>query len=199
MSRPRVFDLEKAVHSATMLFWSRGYEQTSLADLTHEMGITPPSFYFAFESKDGLFRKAIEHYTSTYLGFMDDALLKPTAREVAEAILYGCADAYTGPNHPPGCLIVNNSMPCTGDCIAIRQELAQGRKARFVKLRKRFQDAQKSGDLSRESEPEELVRFLMSLRWGMAIEAQSGATRRDLRKIAARAMQAWPGSQSRGE
>jgi AcrR family transcriptional regulator len=61
MARPPVFDIEKAVQTATVMFWKNGYEQTSVANLTEAMGITPPSFYFAFESKDGLFRKVIEH------------------------------------------------------------------------------------------------------------------------------------------
>jgi AcrR family transcriptional regulator len=198
MGRPREFDMDQAIHVATMLFWNKGYEQTSLADLTREIGITPPSFYFAFVSKNELFQKIVEHYAATYLGFMDDALSKPTAREVAEAILYGCAEAYTRPEHPPGCLIVNNFMPCANNDNPIRQGLARGRKARFSKLRKRLQNARTSGDLPTDSDPEELARYLISLRWGMAVEAQSGATKQDLYKVAARAMQAWPTVQSKG-
>jgi AcrR family transcriptional regulator len=192
MGRSRVFDIDRAVHTATLLFWSRGYDQTSLADLTRELAITPPSFYFAFKSKAGLFRKVVDYYANKYLAFMNEALLKPTAREIAETILYGCADAYTGAGHPPGCLIVNNSMPCAKEGIEIRKELAQGRRARFVILHKRFQQSKVSGDLPKNSDPEELARYLMSLRWGMAIEAQSGSTRKDLYRVAERAMLAWP-------
>jgi hypothetical protein len=47
MARPRVFDLEKAVQTATVMFWKKGYEQTSVAALTRDMAIIPPSFYFA--------------------------------------------------------------------------------------------------------------------------------------------------------
>ena len=65
MGRPREFDIEKAIETATNLFWEKGYEGTSLSDLTKAIGITPPSFYFAFGSKEGLFRKVIERY---YMG-----------------------------------------------------------------------------------------------------------------------------------
>ena len=61
MGRPREFDIEKAIEIATNLFWEKGYEGTSLSDLTKAIGITPPSFYFAFGSKDGLFEKVLEH------------------------------------------------------------------------------------------------------------------------------------------
>jgi AcrR family transcriptional regulator len=192
MARPRVFDIEKAVESATVLFWKNGYEQTSVANLTEEMGITPPSFYFAFESKDGLFRKVIEHYATTYLGFMEEAFLQPTTRGVAETMLYGCADVYSNPSNPRGCLIMNCSLPSSESTVLVRQELATQRKASRAKLRKRFQEAKASGDLPPDSEPEELARFVMAIRWGLAVEAQSGANKRDLYRIVARAMQTWP-------
>ena len=192
MARPRVFDIEKAVETATVLFWKNGYEQTSLADLTQAMGITPPSFYFAFKSKDSLFWKVIEHYQATYLRYMEEALRQPTARGVAEHVLYGSADTYAGASHPRGCLIVNCSLPCSDDAIEIRRELAQRGRARQAKLRKRLQEAKSSGDLPSDSDPDELARFILVVRWGMAMDSQSGANRKDLHRTVARAMRAWP-------
>jgi AcrR family transcriptional regulator len=193
MARPRVFDVEKAIQTATVMFWKYGYEQTSLANLTEEMGITPPSFYFAFESKDGLFRKVIDHYAKTYLGFMEEAFRKPTARGVAETILYGCADVYSKPSNPRGCLILNCSLPSSETTVEVRKELAMQRKIRRAKLKKRFQEAKALGDLPPDADPEELGRYVMSVGWGLAVEAQSGASKRDLCRIVERAMQAWPG------
>jgi AcrR family transcriptional regulator len=192
MARPRVFDIEKAVETATVLFWKNGYEQTSVANLTEEMGITPPSFYFAFESKDGLFRKVIEHYSTTYLSFMQEAFQQPTARGVAETMLYGCANVYSNPGNPRGCLIMNCSLPSSESAVQVRQELATQRKARRVKLRKRFQEAKTSGDLPSDVDSEELARFVMAISWGLAVEGQSGASKRELYSIVARAMRTWP-------
>ena len=52
MGRPREFDTEQAVARAMQLFWRQGYEGTSLTDLTEELGITRPSLYAAFGSKE---------------------------------------------------------------------------------------------------------------------------------------------------
>src|ERR1700733_7112105 len=84
MARPRVFDVDKAVETATELFWRNGYERTSLADLTTAMGITPPSFYFAFGSKEGLFKRALQHYYKTRLSRAEQAFDQPTSRGLAE-------------------------------------------------------------------------------------------------------------------
>src|ERR1700712_982668 len=60
--RPLSFDRETALENAMHVFWERGYEAASIADLTAAMGITPPSLYTAFGDKERLFLEAIERY-----------------------------------------------------------------------------------------------------------------------------------------
>src|SRR4051794_29797280 len=60
--RPREFCVEHALATALRVFWSKGYEGTSLTDLTNAMGITRPSLYAAFGNKESLFRKALDLY-----------------------------------------------------------------------------------------------------------------------------------------
>src|SRR5690606_11959545 len=62
--RPRSMDKAAALDIATRLFWERGYEGTSISDLTSAMGINPPSLYSTFGSKDALFREALTHYAA---------------------------------------------------------------------------------------------------------------------------------------
>ena len=62
MGRPREFDVDKALDLALQVFWRKGYEGASMADLTETMGITKPSLYSAFGNKEELFRKALDRY-----------------------------------------------------------------------------------------------------------------------------------------
>ena len=192
MARTRVFEIDRAIEIATDLFWRNGYERTSLSDLTTAMGITPPSFYFAFGSKEGLFMKVLEHYMRTRLSYAEDALNQPTARGVAEQMLLRLADLYTDPKCPPGCLAVNCSFPCSGEATPLRNELAGLRTARRARLRERLKRAQATGDLPADSDPTALTQFILVVGWGMALAAQSGATRNDLRRTVATALKAWP-------
>jgi AcrR family transcriptional regulator len=192
MGRPREFDLDKALATAEELFWRKGYDGTSLSDLTKAMGIVAPSFYFAFKSKEGLFQQVLERYRPERMGYFEDALREPTARAAAERLLYGIADALTEPSCPPGCLAINNSMPAAGTNDPVRLKLAEVRRESHLMLKSRFLRAIEDGDLCEEADPDTLARYVLTVGWGMAVEAQSGATRAQLRANVAVALKAWP-------
>lgn len=192
MARTRVFEIDPAIEIATDLFWRNGYERTSLADLTSAMGITPPSFYFAFGSKEKLFRRVLEQYIRNRLGYAEEAINQPTARGVAEQTLRRLADLYTDPKRPPGCLAVNCSFPSNDAETPFRHELARLREARRKRLRDRFRSARAAGDLPADADPDQLALLVLVVGWGMALAAQSGATRKDLHRTVEAAIKAWP-------
>jgi AcrR family transcriptional regulator len=91
--RPREFDVDEALERAMQVFWARGYDGTSLTDLTGAMGITKSSMYAAFGNKEQLFRKAVKRYAEGPASYATRALHEPTARGVAEAFLRGASRA----------------------------------------------------------------------------------------------------------
>ena len=100
--------MEEAVAAATRLFW-RGYDRTSLTDLTSALGIAPASFYFAFGSKEALFRQVVDRYLSAREDAFEAAFRSATPRDAVAALLRGYVDVVTDPGHAPGCLVVNSS------------------------------------------------------------------------------------------
>lgn len=86
--RPRTFDREEAVAAALRLFRRRGYEGTSLAELTRELGIAAPSLYAAFGSKSELFAAAVRRYVE------DGAAVRPSAGEPGRAGLAAWSGSY---------------------------------------------------------------------------------------------------------
>src|SRR5215475_7993597 len=112
IGRPRGFDTEKALEEAMEVFWRRGYEGATVAELTAAMGINPPSLYAAFHSKEGLLKAALDRYTEKRDAFMREILAAPTAREVAERMLMRIAESQTDPANPPGCLLVQGGLSC---------------------------------------------------------------------------------------
>src|SRR5271170_6846402 len=112
IGRPRAFDVERALRRAMQVFWRKGYLGTSLADLTHAMGINRPSLYAAFGNKKALFRKALDRYAKGPSSYLGEALQEPTARAVIERLLRGVVDLLTDPRTPPTCLWVHGALSC---------------------------------------------------------------------------------------
>ena len=87
------------------LFWERGYEGTSVADLTQAMGITPPSLYAAFGSKEELYREVMAAYRAGPGLFTIRALdEEPDARAAIRRLLredwlMARAQRYRGQQH----------------------------------------------------------------------------------------------------
>ena len=191
MGRPREFDIDEAIQMATELFWRKGYEGTSLSDLTGAMRITAPSFYFAFGNKEKLFRRVIKQYYESQIELLESALREPTVRGVTERFLYGYADVLTGRAHAPGCLALNSSLPCAEDD-TLRAWLAKLRGELTVRLRKRFAQARGTHELPINADPEALARYIAIVAWGLAVEAQSGAKRKELYSAIAVSLAMWP-------
>jgi len=191
--RPRSFDTEKALDRALRVFWQKGYEGASLADLTKAMGINRPSLYAAFGDKEALFRKVLDRYEEGPAAYVYEALKERTARAVAESLLRRAAKGSTDPRNPRGCLMVQSALACGETADSIRQELNARRTAGEAAIRRRLMRAKSEGDLPRRADPAELARFLATVIHGMAVQAAGGATRAKLRRVVETALRAWPG------
>jgi hypothetical protein len=139
-----------------------------------------------------LFRRALDRYAEGPAAYTREALNAPTAREVAERLLGGAADALTDPCHPPGCLGVMGALTCGEAADSIREELCARRAAFEKELTRRLELAKADGDLPADTNCADLARLVMTIMQGMSVQAASGASRQDLRKVAAMALKAWP-------
>ncbi len=190
--RPREFDVEQALAIALRLFWTRGYEGTSLSDLTEAMGITRPSLYAAFGNKEALFRQALDLYEREKLAYISQALSRPTARAVVKWLLEGTLATISGECEPHGDVWVITLTACGPEAGCVREEVR--RRVRVVQqtLVARMQDAIDEGDFDRPVEANAITIYLISLLQGLALQAGSGSTRRELEAVAEATLGMWP-------
>jgi len=190
--RPRGFDVEQALDRALKVFWRKGYEGTSVDDLTAAMNINRPSLYAAFGNKEKLFRRALERYSNGPASHVCDALNAPTARAVAERMLLGTVTLLTNPRYPRGCLIVQGALACGDASESVQRDLAMQREAGVAALRKRLERAWREGDLPKNSSPADLARYVSTVAHGLSVQAASGASRAELMRVVKTALRAWP-------
>ena len=191
--RPRAFDREAALTQATHLFWRKGYEATSIADLTGAMGIGSPSLYAAFGSKEDLYKQALAHYVDLYEALVWGRFqAAKTAREAVECYLLDSAKVLTGSqcDIPRGCMVTLSDVggegyPELGDIVR------SARHASLDRLEARLNAAKAQGELAATTDSAALARFFQTVQSGMSILARDGATAAELEAVARTALRNW--------
>lgn len=179
--RPREFDRAQALRKATDLFWKRGFEATSMADLVAELGIASARIYAAFGSKEALFREAIELYEAGEGSFATQALQQDGhLREALERMLNEAVELYTRSDHPYGCMVVSAATNCSPDNDAIKQWLAQHRQQRTESIIQRFRQAVESGELKNDTDVVVMGDYYATLLHGLSVQARDGVSRERL-------------------
>ncbi|PFG33929.1 TetR/AcrR family transcriptional regulator [Sanguibacter antarcticus] len=176
MGRPRTFDRDAALDQAMCLFWARGFEQTSIADLTQELGISAPSLYAAFSDKRSLFEEAVERYEASPRSVTTAGTRGTSEREVLTAMFDAATQEYASGEHPRGCLV--NSAP------ELAVNRAQNRATTAARLREVADDDAAGCD------PETLADFAHVLLVGLSSYARDGADEEHLRRVTDLALRA---------
>ncbi|MFJ2862360.1 TetR/AcrR family transcriptional regulator [Kitasatospora sp. NPDC087314] len=192
--RPPAFDRDEALTAATRLFWERGYEATSVADLTAAMGIRPGSLYAAFGDKKSLFEEVVRHYGRTPVGaFAGAALREETSAYAAFArILREAAAIYPDPSHPAGCLVISAATNVSPQDAEVQAHLRDLRNSNLRLFEARLRTARQDGELPPDADPHALAGYFATVVQGMSQQARDGATAADLARTAELALRAWP-------
>ena len=101
-------------------------------------------------------------------------------------------EALTNPKTPRGCLAVQGALACGDAAESVRKELCARRGQAESLLRDRFIRARNEGDLPKTVDPADLAKYATTVLNGLSVQASSGATRGQLRKVADLALRAWP-------
>ncbi|MFD7901436.1 TetR/AcrR family transcriptional regulator [Kitasatospora sp. NPDC059722] len=170
MARTKEFDPDAALQAALELFWRRGYEATSMADLVEGLGIGRASLYATFGSKHELYLRALERYGEQ----TDPVLLAELSRPgpvlpAVRAVVRRYAAESTGSERERGCFVVNTAVELAphDPSAARRVEASLGHLEAL--LTAALVRAEAQGELSEGRDPRALARTLMVLMQGMRV------------------------------
>ncbi|TXS13038.1 MULTISPECIES: TetR/AcrR family transcriptional regulator [Streptomyces] len=175
--RPRTFDMEAVLESAMLLFWERGYESTSLAQLREATGLSSASLYGAFGSKEGLFEKAVEHYVAgpgRVTDVVADEEISP--REAVAGLLHGSVSMQTDPSHPRGCLVALTGtvrLPGAEDA-GVREVVAARRAVDRARIRACAVRGIAAGELAEDTDADAVTSMVHGFLLGISTQVCDG-------------------------
>ncbi|MGC1309350.1 MAG: TetR/AcrR family transcriptional regulator [Phormidesmis sp.] len=173
--RPMAFEPELALEKAMYTFWLKGYEATSIEDLTMAMEIKRPSLYRTFGDKEALFLKTVDRYIET-MGEAPRRALEEAddIRQAIEHFFLAAIANVTTPNQPTGCLVA-----CVLAAAApLNERFAEKIKECFKQTDQmicdRLDRAVADRQLPKNTDTQLLAQLINSFRHGFAVRARSG-------------------------
>ena len=178
--RPRGFDRDEALDTAMRRFWSDGYDETTVAVLTREIGISAPSLYAAFGDKDELFRAAASCYADTADAALARLLDAPTAWDALAAVVRSSAAGYSDPGTPSGCFVLSEPR------------LAERRRSMEDVIAARIEQGIAEGDVPGGTDAARTAAFVVAVLTGMSTQARDGGSAERVAEIGELALAALP-------
>ncbi len=183
--RPREFDVDRALESATRQFWAVGYEATSLTDLLKVMKLSKSSLYQAFGNKEALFIRCLDYFQNT---MANDLLSKlhntESPRQFLADYLEGVIDEATRKSGRKGCLLVNTANELAQRNALVSAAVAKGSQHMMKVFTTALELAQQRGEIRTVVPAEDLARYYFSSVSGLRTMVKAGASRAELEPIA---------------
>ena len=183
VGRPKEFDERVALKRAMEVFWTHGYEATSVQNLVDAMEISRASMYDTFGDKHALFSAAIEHYERTVTSGIEQMRAAPGSPLAA---IRRCVTRLADqPRHGPcrGCMATSAAVELAQHdpqvCKAVQRILRRIEKAFHGALER----AVKAGELHRRADTKAQARFLTGTAQGLSVMGKASASRATMRDI----------------
>lgn len=192
MARAKEFDPDAVLRRALELFWRRGYEATSMADLVEHLGVAKASIYATFGNKRELYVKALRRY----LDLVDPRIMADLSRPgpvlpaVESLVKRYTAEAAEDDRHL-GCMVVNSAVELAARDPGVARLVERSWAHLEAALTSALLRAKAQGELSAEADPRALARFLLVYFQGVRVlerTLDSGARLRDSAEVAVSAL-----------
>ena len=174
MPRSKSYDENIVLERAMNVFWSNGYEATSVRLLEKEMGINQFSIYSSFSSKKKLFIESIRRYRQHVRQNVYQTLLQEGAgMKELEQYLLKAAQKKRGLGTSRGCLVVNTAAEIGVSDEEIAAEV--NGYFNFIRemLKRVLENAVSKGEISAGTDIEKQSAFFLGVMQGLSVASKT--------------------------
>lgn len=183
MPRPKEYDREEVLKTATQLFLEKGFVGTSMTALVHVTGVQRRSMYNEFNNKDGLFLACIDSYLNTTSKDLVVILRqKPRGIRNIEAFLRDRIE-YASSGGCKGCLLVNTAIEKELISKQIQDKVIESLKSTEKELQNCLKAAQERGELGTGKSCSSLAKYLMCFLEGLMVMGKTNPSKKSLEPV----------------
>lgn len=185
MPKAVLFDETTVLENATNLFWEKGYNGTSMDELTKATGLSRSSIYNTFGDKHALFMRSLEFYTQQQTDWILQMVGKTTSPLKRIRQLFRAAiDAILQDKRRKGCLAVNSTAEMANMDEAIARFLQKNTENMEALFQQWIREGQAAGEITRAFSATALARHLFNTYSGLRINGKTKPERKVLEDIA---------------
>ena len=191
MAGVKQFNQEEVLDRAMEVFWQKGYEGTSIQDLTKATGLGRGSLYGTFGDKEQLFLAVLDRYAEQFQAAIVEQLNHPEPYQAIEGMFEVMIERMSNPKYPRGCLNTNTSVGISGKSEMIERKIAERLGGLESAIYQVLRKAQTEELLPREQDLRALARFFVGVSQGMAVLNKTFADPSVIQDVAKVALSVW--------
>mgnify|MGYP002789493081 CR=1 FL=1 len=184
MARPKEFERDAVLQKAMEVFWSRGYEATSIGDLVEHLGIGRQSLYDTFGDKHDLYLAALDRYRDEVHGNVLELLRAPLPiRRVLRSFFEASIAASI--EHPDrSCMMVSAAAERCPTDRDVKRRFCMTSADLEAAFAERLEKARQDGEIGARQDPQALAKFFVNTLYGLQLSAKGRGDRRTLEQVA---------------
>jgi TetR/AcrR family transcriptional repressor of nem operon len=184
MARHKEFDRDEALHKAMEVFWSRGYEATSVGDLVNHMGINRQSLYDTFGDKHTLYQQALDRYREVEGRKMFELLERPgPVKRALRQLFQSVVERSLGGGERRGCFVGNATSELAGRCKETEEKACGSMAAAEEALYSALLRGKRAGEINAGRDLRAVARFLYSSLQGLQLMSKATRDRKTLEDV----------------
>jgi TetR/AcrR family transcriptional regulator, transcriptional repressor for nem operon len=174
MARTKDFDENEVLTRAMNIFWSRGYNATSMEDLVNGLGISRSSLYDTYTDKHNLFIKALENYLCISSVKIQEILdSRGSARETIKKLIEHATLGISDGRKRTGCFMVNAEVEVASHDKKVNNLVCKKDQQMEEIFCQVIQKGQETGEIKNKHEARSMARFIANTIKGMQVTVKS--------------------------
>jgi len=184
MARVKEFDEKEVLGKALEIFWSKGYNGTSMQDLIDGLGISRSSLYDTYGDKRALFLSVLDHYRQTQSEAMISMIEESTdIRQTLRDMLYQTLLLCPADKAKYGCFMVNTTIELAPHDEEINEMIARNQKDVEQAIYKAIQKGQQKGQVTKQHSAKTLAKFILNTLTGLRVNVKSHTDKKAITEI----------------